>query len=74
MLRQFLKNVLLKRAATQAEQWLGKLVRHGITTAGGGLIMKGLTDGAGVDTLAGGGAVLVGVLLSGARIYLQDKL
>lgn len=40
------------------------LVRHILTTLGGVLVANGYADGGTVETIAGGGAALVGVLWS----------
>lgn len=72
--QKLLVNVLLKRGAGQLEEWIGKSVRHGLTTSGGALVGQGLITGSELDTLAGAGAILAGLLLSLARIYVQKHL
>lgn len=42
----------------------GLLVRHALTIAGGVLVQKGTIDAADVDTIAGAGAIVVGIVLS----------
>ena len=43
---------------------VGLLVRHGLTILGGFLVQRGVVDASDVDTLAGGGAIIVGIILS----------
>lgn len=73
MIKKLVFNVLLKRGASALEEALGKFIRHGMTTFGGVLMSQGLADGSDVAALTGGAVAAGGVLLSLARIYVQDK-
>lgn len=46
------------------KQFIGPMVRHGMTVLGGYLMAEGLADQIAVDAIAGGGVALVGVALS----------
>ena len=43
---------------------LGLLVRHGLTVLGGVFVSKGVIDSTDVDTIAGAGAIVVGIVMS----------
>lgn len=43
---------------------LGLLVRHGLTIIGGVLVQKGMVDATDVDTIAGAGAIVAGIVMS----------
>ena len=45
-------------------QFVGPMVRHGMTVLGGYLMAEGVADQIAVDAIAGGGVALVGVALS----------
>ena len=49
---------------------LGLLVRHAITTAGGGLVTVGYISESDLGLLAGAGAVVVGLILS----YVEKRM
>ena len=74
MLMGLLKNILLKRGVSAAEEMIGKAIRHGMTTVGGALMTQGLADASDVTALTGGAVAVGGVLLSVARIYLKKRL
>lgn len=43
---------------------LGLLVRHGLTIIGGVLVQKGMVDATDVDTIAGAGVIVAGIVMS----------
>ena len=45
-------------------QFVGPVIRHGLTVAGGYLMAEGIADQTAVDAITGGGVALVGVVLS----------
>lgn len=48
----------------QYKTMVAAIVRHVITTAGGGLVASGTISGSDLELLGGGAAVLVGVIWS----------
>ena len=77
VLKRLLVNVLLKRGASKVEEFIGKKIRHIMSTAGGALMAHGLLqpDDAQQWQIVIGGAVALGaVILSDLRLYVQDKL
>lgn len=74
MLKKLFVNVLLKRGAGAAAESLGKLIRHGMTAAGGALIAAGVADAGVVTELTGAAVTAGGLLLSLVRIKLQKVL
>ena len=73
MIRTMLFNILLKRGASALEEFVGKGVRHGMTTYGGVLMSEGFASGDQVQALTGGAVAVAGILLSIARTYVQKK-
>jgi hypothetical protein len=49
---------------TMNPQIIGGILRHVLTTAGGALVAKGLTDSAGVEAIVGGLLAIFGVIWS----------
>ena len=43
---------------------LGLLVRHGLTIIGGVFVSKGVIDSTDVETIAGAGAIVAGIVMS----------
>ena len=43
---------------------LGLLVRHGLTILGGVFVSKGVIDSTDVETIAGAGAIVAGIVMS----------
>lgn len=75
MFKKLLVNVLLKRGAGALEETIGKLIRHGMTAAGGYLAVNGVIDDPSVvQTITGSLITLGGLALSLVRIKLQKVL
>lgn len=74
MAKKFLINVLFKRGATALEEWIGKLIRHGMTTVGGGMMAAGHADPTDITAITGGLVALAGIAISVVRSHIQEKL
>lgn len=70
MLKAFLINLLLSRGISAGAEFLGKLIRHGLTTLGGALAVYGLeVSGEEMTTLMGAASVVAGLVMSAVRIF-----
>lgn len=77
ILKRVLVNVFLKRGASKTEEFIGKKIRHGMTTLGGILMTAGYLQPEDVnlwEMVIGGAVALGGVVLSDVRLWVQDKL
>jgi hypothetical protein len=72
-MQAFLINMLLKRGGPALAEYIGKIVRHGLTTFGGAMIANGVATANDIDLITGGAMALVGIVLSFIRTMVNEK-